>query len=85
MRSEDGRGVRADDELVDEIENANGGAGPDPIASFDDEDVHALVAEWLADPDHAAEMAESRAEIRNGDTLSLAEVLAELARRNTTR
>lgn len=34
---------------------------------------------WLADPEHAAEMAESAEDIRHGRTLSLDEVRAQLA------
>lgn len=34
---------------------------------------------WLADPDHAAELVESRQAIEQGGTLSLDEVRAELA------
>lgn len=34
---------------------------------------------WVSDPEHAAEMAESRAAIENGETLSLDEVRAQLA------
>lgn len=36
---------------------------------------------WLADPEHAAEMAESREAIERGETLSLDEVRAQLAAR----
>lgn len=34
---------------------------------------------WLSDPEHAAEMVESRAAIEEGKTLSLDEVRAQLA------
>jgi hypothetical protein len=43
--------MRTDEELLDEIENANGGEGPDPIASYDGDvlrDILSAVADRAA-------------------------------------
>lgn len=66
-----------------DFENMSQAALPDyddrthDLSGFDLEDPEA----WLADPEHAAEMAESAEDIRQSRTLSLDEVRAQLAAR----
>lgn len=51
------------------------------VISAEDLDVLTETLAWLSDPDHAAELAESRLAIDEGATLSLDEVRAQLAAR----
>ena len=36
--------MRTETQMLDELENADGGQGPDPIASFDGDALHAILA-----------------------------------------
>ncbi|HYQ76057.1 type II toxin-antitoxin system Phd/YefM family antitoxin [Cellulomonas sp.] len=51
------------------------------LVSAEDLDTLLETLAWLSDRDHAAEMAEADAAVEAGDTLSLDEVEARLARR----
>ncbi len=65
--------MRTDDDLLDEIETATGGAGPDPVESR------------LIDLAHTSGLARPLGLVSPGEMLSPDEVRAEVARRGSRR
>lgn len=57
--------MRTDDELLDEIENANNGEGPDPIASYSGEGLQAILAAVKARRDAQAAIDAAVAQARD--------------------